>query len=90
MFKLIIVIIVPLYAQRVKIKLVTMIHAIMWTKMVIVICKIITITTITDIMDSSSIINIPPKAVSFLEQLVHPDHALVQIKRRGKFITLLH
>ena len=57
MFKLIIVIIVPLYAQRVNIKSVTMIQVIMWTRLVIVISKIVTITTITGIMDSSSIIN---------------------------------
>ena len=57
MFKLIIVIIVTLLAQRVNIKLVKMIQVIMWTSMVIVSSKIITITTITGIMHTSSMIN---------------------------------
>ena len=66
MFKLIIVIIVPLYAQRVKIKLVMMIHVIIWTCLVIVISKIVTITTITGILDSSSIINSRNKFSNYL------------------------
>lgn len=66
MFKLIIVIIVPLYAQRVNIKSVTMIQVIMWTRLVIVISKIVTITTITGIMDSSSIINSRNKISNYL------------------------
>ena len=57
MFKLIIVIIVTLLAQRVNIKSVTMIQVIMWTSMVIVISQKITITSITGIMHSSSMIN---------------------------------
>ncbi len=57
MFKHIIVIIVHLYAQRVLIKLVMMILEITSTSVVIVICKIITITSIIGLMDSSSIIN---------------------------------
>jgi hypothetical protein len=32
----------------------------------------------------------PPKARTILDKLVHPDHALVNIMRRGKSITFLH
>ena len=32
----------------------------------------------------------PPKARTILDKLVHPDHALVNIMRRGKNITFLH
>ena len=32
----------------------------------------------------------PPKVRTILDKLVHPDHALVNIMRRGKQITHLH